>query len=694
MAETFESSVTSDNQTEFYDGNYYAQTFLAESTHTITAIDICLLKQGTPAEGDITVEIQTTSGGEPTGSALASGTMSSTDLAVGATVHTIDMDGDPITVQEGTLYAIVVKPPATIWDSTNNAYIRYDSGNPYADGIRWFTNDSGSTWNTSASDLHFTVYGSVFITNKTYSKALIAISNDEVWYESSSGTMEELTDANGDIATSDPLTAAEAFQKGFIANVTNLKVIDKVNSKITTGALSTHPPDFGNVLTGGSSNAVMIVDHIDALTGAAVIHGYNTSAFTFISGETVTGTDDDGNTITFATDSAEDLAPHWYDWTVFGGDATNNGAMPSEAKLVCRYRGRLVLAGHASYPHQWWMSRVANPWDFLYNANDPLSAISGQDADAGEIGDIITALIPYGDDYLLIGGSHSIHLVTGDPAAGGRIDEISSDVGIYSQHSWCKDSNGNLYFFGNNGIYKMEGGRSKPQNLSIGVLPKLIEDWAVDNSTDRIVLTYDPKRDGILISKVDNSDGSNEGYWFSLKTMGFYPEAYPEECSIWSSVYYDSMDSSYRKTVYGGYDGYLRYFDDTAKSDDAGAANEAISSYVALPSMPLNDGMDKEGKIDQIIVTAAGGAASGDYSDSDLINYAVHTADDSETLIEDILDGATASLSGTISGTGRKARIRQRVRGMYGTMVLSNATISSGWAVNSVLYNTQIGGKL
>ncbi|GAG92091.1 unnamed protein product, partial [marine sediment metagenome] len=289
------------------------------------------------------------------------------------------------------------------------------------------------------------------------------------------------------------------------------------------------------------------VDYITAITDdvASTIYGMRTTVAAFANNEPVTGANPStdpspyysaaSGAVSFTTSAAEEAPPHWYDWTPYGNDTDNFGDMPSSAYLVARYRGRLVLSGHPNYPHQWYMAKVSNPFDWKYGSTDPLSAVAGNNVDAGEIGDIVRALIPYGDDFLVFGCADSIHILDGDPAFGGSIDELSNITGMFGPWAWCRDEDGNLYFWGSGGLYKMAGGRSKPLNISQGHLPKWVDDWAVAPATHRVVLTYDPSRNGIIISRTTLDDGTNLNYWYDLKTEGFYPETYPTNCGIFSS---------------------------------------------------------------------------------------------------------------------------------------------------------------
>ena len=115
---------------------------------------------------------------------------------------------------------------------------------------------------------------------------------------------------------------------------------------------------------------------------------------------------------------------------------------------------------------------------------------------------------------------------------------------------------------------------------------------------------------------------------------------------------------------------------------------------MTLSPILIGDGTDREGRIRQIVFESSGGAASGTFSDTDGFDWDVYKADDAETLIEDIKDGASSSLSGSITGTGRKSRIRQKVRGMYGTIVITNSTISTTWALNRILIEKDIAGQI
>ncbi len=520
-------------------------------------------------------------------------------------------------------------------------------------------------------------------------KRLVAAGNSTIFYEDlnvGAGTLTELSAANGDIDTTDQLNMFEAFQKVFITNGTNLKVADFINTKLTVTALTT-APTRGSTVTQATSAATMIVDYVN--TAKTEIYGYVTSGtFVTTAGYTLTG---GSMAPTTRVPSAVTANPHWYDWTVYPGGAS--GTMPTEGYIGCLYRGRLTISGNSNYPHQWYMSKTADPFNWVYNSTDPLSAVAGNNADAGEIGDIIRALIPYKDEYLLFGCASSLWMLTGDPAGGGIISEIDLTVGIFGANSWCFDGDGNLYFWGTGGIYKSPLGFRSVENLTEIRLPDLLADEDVNTSTHRITLGYDLKRHGIVICITKLSDGSNSNYWYDLKLKGFFPESYPNQCGAYSLYYYSANDNDNADLLIGCKDGYIRKFDND-KDDDIGGADQAISSYAVWPIQHLSEDNDKQGKLTSLTIELAGGGSGGGFDDTDGVTYEIHVADDAETLIEAIRDGATPIATGTLSGTGRKARIRAKIRGAWLGLKFLNSTASETWAINRVFATIQEAGRI
>jgi hypothetical protein len=182
----------------------------------------------------------------------------------------------------------------------------------------------------------FEIYGGgIAPTDKQYSRRWLSIGNEEVWWEQTSGTMGEITAANGTISTVNPLTIAEAYQKVFIANRLILKVIDFGTTRLGTsqiGAASASVPARKAVLSGSSSGAGMVCDFVTAATGSAEVYGYAIDSVAFTTADTVVDVDST-TSVSFAIISGgvayASATPHVYDWTPYANDTTTYGSMPT-----------------------------------------------------------------------------------------------------------------------------------------------------------------------------------------------------------------------------------------------------------------------------------------------------------------------------------------------------------------------------
>ena len=257
----------------------------------------------------------------------------------------------------------------------------------------------------------------VDITDQVTTRRLVVVANSKVEYEDVAGSLVAITNAT-DVDTADQLVMFEAFQKAIIVNGAILRVADFINTKIDLGSGNelTAPPAKGDILTQTTGGAKMVVDFVDSTM--RYIYGYTTSGtFVTTAGYTLASGDE---TATMNPNPAPkpnvvsqaSTMPHWYNYTNYPdivlsiedyglaiGATKTFGSLPAKAYLGCLYRGRAVLSGNPEYPHQWYMSRQADIWDYAYLASDAQTPVVGNNADAGEVGDIIRALIPYKDDY-------------------------------------------------------------------------------------------------------------------------------------------------------------------------------------------------------------------------------------------------------------------------------------------------------
>lgn len=555
------------------------------------------------------------------------------------------------------------------------------------------------------ADVDSSVYSFTVITQdadmpaaKNYRKRLCAVANDAFHYENNDSPPTTVALSGLTLDTSKSLQMFELQQKVYIVNETAKKVVDFVNTKLTLSGSMTVPPRRGFTISQLTSGAQMVVDYVKkgALT---VIYGRTiTGTFTTTPAHTLSG-DTMSPTTLYPTAVAEPTTPHYYDWDVYA-DVTGTGefgAMPARITMGCNYRARAALSGNSSDPHQWYQSRQANPYDWTYAADDAQSPVAGNDADAGKVGDIITAQIPYSDDFLIYASIGKLYLLRGDAAAGGSLDMLDENIGVVSPNAWCWDDQKNLYLLDLKGLYRIKPGLVAPEALTSDKIPNFVTDLALNPETQRIVLVFDPIRYGIQIHVTDIETGVNQNYWYDLHSEGFFPETYPEQCGVFCAHFYQADDPSYRKVMMGTYDGHIKIFDDTAKSDDIGTtaspASEAVNSYALLGPVMIGQNHAYTGRMKTLSVVSAGGKAGGTIPDSDGIDYEIYVDDSAEGIMEKVDAGGEYLYSGLLDAPGRNKTLRRRARGVFLAVKLGNDTLNETWGLERVVAEVEDAGR-
>jgi hypothetical protein len=533
---------------------------------------------------------------------------------------------------------------------------------------------------------------------KKYSKKICSAANNKFYYDNDDSPPKQIELAGLDLDTSKAITMFELDQKVYIANDTILKVVDFVNTKLTLDGAMTVPPRRGYTITQANSGATMVVDYV-AKGALTVIYGRTTSGtFTTNAADTLSG-DTMAPTTKYPTAVTLPTTPHHYTWGVYADVtvADEFGSMPTRATIGARWRGRACLTGDSVDPHQWKMSRQLNPYDMMYGEDDEQSAVAGTDAKAGKVGDIVTASIPYNDDYKLYGSIGDLWLLRGDPAAGGSLDKLVEGIGVVSQQAWCFDDAGNLYILDLKGVYRISPGLADIKPMTSDVIPNFSEDLALNLETQRVVLSFDPEQQGVVISVTTIETGANTNYFYDLQSQGFSPETYPVQNAIMCSHYYDADDPEQRRLLFGSYDGHIRVLDPLSKSDDTGSmaspAATAIDSFVLLGPVMIGHNHNFNGRMNALTVVTAGGKAGGTVPDSDDVDYDVYVGDDAETVIEKA-DADTPIFSGTISAPGRAKRVRRRARGVFMAVRLGNNEAGETWGMERVLAEIVPAGRV
>jgi len=688
--------------TDIDDEVWSSQSFIPGENFTLYSVAIPLYIGSGDTPGALTVDIYAADvNGKPTGSALASGTISASIINAltsdsTAAVWTEVAMSTPLDVVSGTAYCIVAHADDAgvsenvFWGGPiTTAYFSTLIGSQ--------SSDSGSSYTVVGSVYSFRCYGANFTSPQSSqyvtTRVLAAVGN-EIWVGSTAESLSRLVASIGEIDTTKDLHMFELLGKAFIANGTNLKVIDFVNVKITSnGAIGTHPPDFGTVLTGGTSGAQMAVDYIDALTGSGVtIYGKLTTTAAF-EAETVTGTDDDGNAISF-TGTAQTTGPFVYDWTVYGNSSTY-GVMPDQATLGCAWRGRPCLSGDKDYPQYWYKGRQGNPWDWNYVSLDSQSPVASDNADAGQTGEPIIAIVPYSKDRFIYGCTNSIWYLNGDPADGANLLILDDSAGFVAADAWCWDKLGDLYIIGTTGILRIPSGFGTPENITAESYPDFLKDLDYDSQLHILSCGYDRFKDGFKICKTTLATGANVNWWFDIRKKGLFKDAYPTTSGVYCQYWYEARDPDYRCLLHGCADGFIRWEDSTKTDDDTTTSTQAIDSYISFGPFAMGK-ENEEGVLDSIVGITTGSRAGTSLTDSSALTCKVWTGLASDDVVEKLTLNTLPTMACTIAAPGRNrgGSVKRPVRGVYGGIRLGNNTASQTWGLEELILNGIPGGKV
>lgn len=101
-----------------------------------------------------------------------------------------------------------------------------------------------------------------------------------------------------------------------------------------------------------------------------------------------------------------------------GGDAGPDSPNVPRGTIIVLWQGRLVISGLATDQTNVFFSAIGEPdnWDYNANMGDSDAVELGTGLALGQVGDIVTALIPDRGNRLIIGGENSISVLRGNPA--------------------------------------------------------------------------------------------------------------------------------------------------------------------------------------------------------------------------------------------------------------------------------------
>lgn len=346
-------------------------------------------------------------------------------------------------------------------------------------------------------------------------------------------------------------------------------------------------------------------------------------------------------------------------WTPTDGTLPVSGS--ERARLACTWRSRIVLSGVKGDEHNWFMSRVGDPLDWEYAPVDGIAtqAVAGNNADAGKSPDIINALIPYSDDVLIFGCDSSIHMMNGDPAAGGEIDRITDVTGMAWGEAWCKDPEGTIYFFGSRGgVYRMTPG-SRPESISLDSIEEDLATLDLDNIL--VKMSWSDREKGFYLHLTALDGSASTHYFWDMRLQAWWPVVYADATTNPTAVWiFDGDAADDRVQLLGCRDGYIRKIDLAADDDDG----TAIDSYVWIG--PITNRDRPLLRLDEMNAVIATG--------SNDVTFAVHAGESAEDA-----KAASATFSGDwVAGRNRSERRRAQGHAMY--VKLSNNTLDETWS--------------
>ena len=337
------------------------------------------------------------------------------------------------------------------------------------------------------------------------------------------------------------------------------------------------------------------------------------------------------------------------------------GIVPTQCPLICLYRNRIVLARDKD----WYMSRVNVPTDFLYSETDAAAAVAGTvTTKAGKPGAKIFALIPWADDSLIFAGRRNMFMLSGDPNYGGQIDVIPTTSGVVDKQAWCYAPNGDLYYFAEDGLYRMPP-HGTPDNVSKSMLPRELSN--INTEVYEVTLAWNREQYGVMIFITSRGDGASLHYFFDVLNEGFVPDMYPNDHGPMAVLEYGADLSVYRKLLLGGRDGYIRAFGDAVPSDDG----TAINSYVIFAPQRIAKSDTHEGIIQALWAALA--------YQTGYVDYEIRVADISEYAWQTV-----ARETGRWREGGLKQPMRTRIRGGSMAIRLGSDTADSTWGVEKV----------
>lgn len=263
----------------------------------------------------------------------------------------------------------------------------------------------------------------------------------------------------------------------------------------------------------------------------------------------------------------------------YGGGGIASRLNGTKCTLMAVWGGRIVLSGLPTDPHNIFMSAVGDPFDWNYSPDVQTvqQAIAGNITRGyGKNPDIVTALIPYTDDVMLIGGTHSIRKFLGNPAEGGINVSVTEITGVAFGSAWCQSPEGIIYFFGSRGgVYRMDPENGIPQRLTSTTIDERLSD--IDLNANVVTLTWDDRSIAVRVYITPTNGSATTHYVWDVRNEAWWPFSYSDSLLNPLAVHLLAGNTASERLILEyGQDGFIRMVDIDAESDDGSAIDSEV----------------------------------------------------------------------------------------------------------------------
>lgn len=261
----------------------------------------------------------------------------------------------------------------------------------------------------------------------------------------------------------------------------------------------------------------------------------------------------------------------------------SSGSMPvdsssNKARHICLWRGRIVLSGVLLNPNIIFMSKVADPRDWNYAPATPVpadSAFATSTGPQGNPGDVVNGLVPYTDNFLVVGMMGRLAIFRGDPYYGGSLDNLTTEIGMEWGVAWAMDSAGVIYFFSTlTGVFRMIPGRM-PERISYSIDP-LLED--IDTGEYGILLQWEDESQilHVWITLLAETFATTHWEWSKRSNAWFKRIHANTDHNPLAVCNFLGNDAGDRKSLIGGWSGYVYALSADAATDDGTAIESEV----------------------------------------------------------------------------------------------------------------------